>query len=625
MAATAPRAARTPKDRPGEDPAARRRVAPGTVRRILPYVLQYRRTVALLLLVTVVDAVITATSPLILKMIVDDGILAGNTGTVIRLCLLVAGLALVDAAALYTQAWCSGRAGEGLVLDLRTQVFAHVQRQPIAFFTHTPTGALVSRLNTDVVQARQAVTTLMSQSVSSVLTLVLVLGAMFYLSWQITAVALVLIPLFMLPVRLIVRRLQRLIREGMQLDAEMGSLMNERFNVAGAMLVKLYGNAEEESALFGGKAGRIRDVVVAQVVQGRAVLVTVSVITAMFTALVYGLGGTLVINDTLRIGTLVALITLLLRLYEPVNQLTTVQTNAMTALVSFDRVFEVLDLEPLITETPNARTLTTATPPDVTFTDVTFHYPTTTRTTLASLRPTAPHPDRPTAPTLHNLTFHAPAGKLTAIVGPSGAGKTTLTHLIPRLYDPSHGTIHIAGHNTRHLTLQSLRDTIGIVTQDAHLFHDTLRANLQYAQPHATDHDLTQACKKALIWNTVTQLPHGLDTIVGDRGHRLSGGEKQRISLARLLLKTPPLVILDEATAHLDTETEAAVQHTLRTTLRNTTTIVIAHRLSTIREADHILVLADGTIQEAGTHQELLTNQSLYATLYHTQFAHQDS
>ncbi|MBT2400086.1 ABC transporter ATP-binding protein [Streptomyces sp. ISL-100] len=619
-----------------DESITRQRVKPGTVRRILPYALRYRWPMALLMLATIAQAVITAAGPLILKAIIDDGILERRTAVVVWLCVLVAGLALVEAGAMYVNAWCSGRIGEGLVYDLRTKVFEHVQRQPLAFFTRAQTGSLVSRLNTDVVGARQAVTTLLSQSVSVVLTLILVLAAMFYLSWQITLAALVMIPCFLLPARLIAGRLQRLTRERMQLDADMSSMMNERFNVSGAMLAKLYGRSQDEAGLFAGKASKVRDISVMSVVYGNVLGIVVTVLTALTTALVYGLGGALTISGALELGTLVAMVTLLMRLYGPVNQLSTMQATAMTALVSFDRVFEILDLKPHIAERSGASSLTEVRSreaaggsdgdaPDLEFDRVSFRYPSAEDVSLASLESIAfRRPERTdNAWTLKELSFRVPAGKLTALVGPSGAGKTTITQLVPRLYDPNEGAVRIGGHDTRDLTLQSLRDTVGVVTQDAHLFHDTLRANLEYARTDASEHELIEACEAALIWDTIRALPDGLDTVVGDRGYRLSGGEKQRIALARLLLKAPPVVVLDEATAHLDSESEAAIQRALTTALAGRTSLVIAHRLSTIREADQILVVEAGRIGERGTHDELLEAGGLYAHLYRTQFAKQ--
>nr|BFD94164.1 ABC transporter ATP-binding protein [Kitasatospora sp. Xyl93] len=578
----------------------------------------------LLLAGTVVDAVATAASPLLLKKIVDDGILPGRTDVVIWLCLVVAGLALVEAGSVYLVAWCSGRIGEGVVYDLRTTVFAHVQAQSLSFFTRTQTGALISRLNTDVVGARQAVTSLLSDSLSTVLSLVLVLGSMFYLSWQITLTALVVVPLFFLPARLIARRLQRLSRRRMELDAELSALMSERFNVAGATLAKLYGRAEQESGLFAGKAAGVRDVAIALILQSRVLGVLTIVLTALTSALVYGVGGVLTIDGSLELGTLVAMVALLLRLYGPVNQLSGLQASAMMALVSFDRVFEILDLKPHISQASGARDLVRSdAAPGITFEKVSFRYPASDEDSLASLgHPAAPGTGSAEESwTLQDLSFDAPAGKLTALVGPSGAGKTTITQLVPRLYDATEGTVRVAGDDVRELTLQSLRDTVGVVTQDAHLFHDTLRANLEYARPGASEQELVDACRAALIWDTVEALPDGLDTVVGDRGHRLSGGEKQRIAIARLLLKAPPVVILDEATAHLDSDSEAAIQRALKAALAGRTSLVIAHRLSTVREADQILVVAAGRVAERGTHEELLAAGGLYADLYRTQFA----
>jgi ATP-binding cassette subfamily B protein len=485
---------------------------------------------------------------------------------------------------------------------------------------------------------------------------------MFLLSWQISLIALVLIPLFLLPARRVGRRLQRLTRESMQLDAAMGSTMTERFNVAGAMLVKLFGRPREESEVFAERAGRVRDIGITQSMYGQVFFISLSLLAALATAVVYGVGGSLVIRGALQLGTLVALSQLLVRVYGPIAQLSNVQISVMTALVSFDRVFEVLDLKPLIAERPGAAVLPARIPaggvsaggvsadgvsaggvlagsspegpeggpqllaPEIEFDDVSFRYPTASEVSLASLESIALRaPERPGAGTgvLHGVSFRAPSGQLTALVGPSGAGKTTITALAARLYDPNDGTVRIGGYDVRDVTLESLHDVVGVVTQDAHLFHDTIRANLTYAKPAATELELIEACEAAQIWDLIAGLPDGLDTVVGDRGYRLSGGEKQRVAVARLLLKAPSIVVLDEATAHLDSESEAAVQRALKTALAGRTSLVIAHRLSTIREADQILVVDAGRITQRGTHEELLAAGGLYADLYHTQFASQ--
>ena len=555
---------------------------------------------------------------------------------VIAVAAVVAGLALVSAVLSVAQRWYSARIGEGLIYDLRTEVFGHVQRQPIAFFTRAQTGSLVSRLNSDVIGAQQAITSTLSSIVSNALTLILVLIAMFSLSWLVTIITLLMIPAFVIPARLVARRLQRLTRESMQLDAAMGSTMTERFNVAGAMLVKLFGKPEQETEVFAGRAARVRDIGVVTAMYGSTLFIALTLLASMATAVVYGVGGTLVIHHIFQLGTLVALTALLARLYGPITSLSNVQVDVMTALVSFDRVFEVLDLKPLIEEKPGAVALRTTTAggdgrpdsaPAIDFRHVAFHYPSASEVSLASLESIAlPAPEHAGAaqPVLRDVTFQAPPGQLTALVGPSGAGKTTITHLVSRLYDPDQGAVLIGGQDLRDVTLDSLHDGVGVVTQDAHMFHDTIRANLSYARPEATEADLIAACQAAQIWDLVGALPDGLDTVVGDRGYRLSGGEKQRLAIARLLLKAPSVVVLDEATAHLDSESEAAVQAALKTALTGRTSVVIAHRLSTIREADQILVIDQGQVRERGTHEDLLAAGGLYAELYHTQFAGQE-
>jgi len=617
------------------DPSiTKQKLKPGTVRRIAAYARPYWLHLAVFLLATAVDAVITVVNPLLLRDIIDHGILARDEQVVISLAIAVAVVAIFDAVLGFVIRWFSARIGEGLIYDLRTQVFDHVQRQPIAFFTRAQTGSLVSRLDGDVVGAQQAITSTLSGVLSNLLSLVVILIALFYLSWQVSVIALAMIPLFILPARLVGRRMQRLTRESMQLNAEMGSTMTERFNVAGAMLVKLFGRPREESEAFGHRAVKVRDIGVVLAMYGQVFFVALTLLASLVTAVVYGLGGVLVIRGTFQIGTLVALTTLLGRVYGPITSLSNVQINVMTALVSFDRVFEVLDLKPLIAEKPGAVTLPRtagaggpgALAPQIEFDHVSFRYPTAGEVSLASLESIAlPAPERrdAAAGVLHEVSFRAPSGKLTALVGPSGAGKTTFTALAARLYDPNHGCVRIAGYDIRDVTLESLHDVVGVVTQDAHLFHDTIRANLTYARPAATELELVEACEAAQIWDLISGLPDGLDTVVGDRGYRLSGGEKQRVAVARLLLKAPSVVVLDEATAHLDSESEVAVQRALKTALAGRTSLVIAHRLSTIREADQILVVDAGRITERGTHEELLTAGGLYADLYRTQFASQ--
>jgi len=636
-----------------QDPSVtQQKLKPGTVRRIITYARPYKLWLSLFLVVTILDALITVVNPLLLRAIIDKGILGHHEAIVIGIAAAVAAVALFDAFLGFAIRWYSSRIGEGLIYDLRTEVFSHVQQQPIAFFTRAQTGSLVSRLNSDVISAQLAITSTMSAVVSNVLTVGAILVTMFLLSWQISLIALVLIPLFLLPARRVGRRLQRLTRESMQLDAAMGSTMTERFNVAGAMLVKLFGRPDQESKVFAERAGRVRDIGVTRDMYGQVFFISLSLLAALATAVVYGVGGSLVIRGALQVGTLVALSQLLVRVYGPIAQLSNVQISVMTALVSFDRVFEVLDLKPLIAERPGAAVLPARIPagripadtvpagsspqglegkppllaPEIEFDDVSFRYPTASEVSLASLESIALRsPERPGATTgvLHEVSFRAPSGQLTALVGPSGAGKTTITALAARLYDPNDGTVRIGGYDVRDVTLESLHDVVGVVTQDAHLFHDTIRANLTYAKPAATELELIEACEAAQIWDLIGGLPDGLDTVVGDRGYRLSGGEKQRVAVARLLLKAPSVVVLDEATAHLDSESEAAVQRALKTALAGRTSLVIAHRLSTIREADQILVVDAGRITQRGTHEELLAAGGLYADLYHTQFAGQ--
>jgi ATP-binding cassette subfamily B protein len=508
---------------------------------------------------------------------------------------------------------------------MRSRVFAHIQRMPIPFFTRTQTGALISRINNDVLGAQQAFTGTLSNVVSNVISVAIVLGAMFYLSWQITLLALVLLPLFIVPARLMGGRLQRITRESYALNAEMSTQMSERFNVAGALLVKLFGRPADEDKLFRTKARRVADIGVQQAMYARIFLVSLSLVAALATALVYGLGGRLAIHGSLTVGTVVALTAFLNRLYGPLTSLSNVQVDVMTALVSFDRVFEVLDLPPAIADAPDAVDLAVAPdqPVSVEFDHVNFSYPTAAEVSLASLESVAVLDNAPEREVLHDVSFRAEPGQLVALVGPSGAGKTTISQLVTRMYDVRSGAVLVADRDVREVTLASLRDVVGVVTQDAHMFHDTIRANLTYAKPDATEEELWDVMAAAQIADLVRTLPDGLDTLVGDRGYRLSGGEKQRLAIARLLLKAPAVVVLDEATAHLDSESEVAVQRALATALSGRTSLVIAHRLSTIREADMILVVEDGRIVEQGKHDDLLAAGGLYAELYRTQFERQ--
>ncbi|WP_370013244.1 ABC transporter ATP-binding protein [Nocardiopsis sp. LDBS0036] len=595
---------------------------PGITRRIISYARPHWRVILCFLLVTTVGAGIVVANPLLLKAIIDRGILTGNTALVVWLALAAAGLAVLESGLTLLGRWLSSRIGEGVIYQLRTQVFTHVQRMPVAFFTRTQTGSLISRLNTDVVGAQRAITSVLQSVVSNVVSATAVIVTMIALSWQVTLIALALIPLFVVPAKVIGRRLAHISRDAMDTNADMSSLMTERFNVGGAMLVKLYGRPEEESAGFARRASRVRDLGVRQAVFGSLLFSMLGLITALAMAMVYGVGGVLAIGGAFEVGTLVALTTLLARLYGPVTTLSNVHVEIMTALVSFDRVFEVLDLEPGIRESPDARNL----PGErlgVEFDNVSFRYPAAKESSVASLELTPQASVDEDTQVLSGVSFRAEPGTMVALVGPSGAGKTTLTHLVSRLYDPTEGRVLVGGLDLREVTGDSLREAIGVVTQDAQLFHDTVGANLRYARPEATDAELEEVLRMARLGTLLDQLPNGLDTMVGDRGYRLSGGEKQRLAIARLLLKAPSVVVLDEATAHLDSGSEAAVQEALSVALEGRTSLVIAHRLATVREADQILVLEDGRILERGTHDELLVQGGLYTALYRTQFAPQ--
>src|SRR5579875_1841867 len=583
------------------------RVKKGTARRMLRFAMPYRRILMVFVPVVVLGAAAGAVNPLILRALIDRGILGHDVRLVVELAVAAAALAVVTAGLSLYQRRVSAMIGEGLIYDMRSKVFSHIQRMPIAFFTRTQTGALVSRLNNDVIGAQQAFTTLLSNVVGNLMTVVIMVGAMFYLSWQITLLALVLVPLFLVPARLVGRRIGALTKEGYDLNAKMNMVTQERFNVSGAMLVKLFGNPASEAANFDEKAARVRDIGVAQALYARMFLVALVLTASLATALAYGFGGVAAVHGTLAVGTVVALTAYLARLYGPLTQLSNLNLDVMTTLVSFERIFEVLDLEPAIRERPGAVDIRRG-DVGIEFDSVSFTYPSAGEVSLASLESVATL--EPASPTevLHDISFVVEPGQMVALVGPSGAGKTTISSLVPRLYDATSGVVRVGGVDVRDATFASLRAVVGVVTQDPHLFHDTLLAALEQAQ----------------LRPLVSSLPEGLDTLVGERGYRLSGGEKQRVAIARLILKAPDVVVLDEATAHLDSESEAAVQEALRRALVGRTSLVIAHRLSTVRDADQLLVVDAGRIVERGTHRELVAAGGLYTLLSQTQFAGQD-
>jgi ATP-binding cassette subfamily B protein len=595
-------------------------VAPGTVGKVLKFGRPYYGILTFFLGLVVLDATAGVVNPLIYRQLINQGILAGNTGVVIKLALIAAGVSIVDSALTFAQRQIATQVGLDIVLDLRTRVFAHIQQMSLAFFTRTRTGALVSRLNGDVSGVRDAFTDILSTTLGNLVTVALVLAAMFYLSWRLTLAGLVVIPLFFLPARYIGRRLQALTKESYDRSAEMNGLMVERFNVAGAMLAKIFGRPEDETTAFTRQASRVRDISLKVSTYSRFLYLGLGLVASLSVAVVYGWGGILAAEKALDVGTLVALISFLLRLYGPLTSLSSLQVDVMTTLVSFERVFEVLELVPLVVERPGARPVPLG-PVRLEFENVGFRYPTAAEVSLASLESVAVLGRHPEKEILFDLSFAAEPGQLVAIVGPSGAGKTTLVQLAARLYDPRSGAVRLNGLDLREATLDSIRRTVGMVMQDAHLFHDTIRQNLLYAKPEATEAELTAALPAAQILPLVQTLPQGIDTVLGDRGHRLSGGEKQRVAIARLLLKAPALVILDEATAHLDSESERAIQGAFQAALAGRTSLVIAHRLSTIQNADQILVLDRGRIVERGRHAELLAAGRLYAQLYHTQYA----
>jgi ATP-binding cassette subfamily B protein len=600
------------------------RVKKGTTRRMLRFAMPYRKILMIFVPVVVLGAATGAVNPLILRAIIDRGILGKNAGLVVELAMIAGGLALFTAGLSLYQRRVAAIIGEGLIFDMRSKVFDHVQQMPLAFFTRTQTGAMVSRLNNDVIGAQQAFTTLLSNVVGNLVTVLIVLGAMLYLSWQITLIALVLLPAFLVSARFIGRRIGALTKEGYDLNAQMNMVMQERFNVSGAMLVKLFGRPEVEQRNFDQKAARVRDIGIVQALYARIFLVALVLTASLATAFAYGFGGVEVVHGALAIGTIVALTAYLARLYGPLTQLSNLNLDVMTTLVSFERIFEVLDLDPMIKERADAVAIPRG-PASIEFDHVSFTYPSAQEVSLASLEAVASLESPVRAEVLHDISFRVEAGEMVALVGPSGAGKTTISSLVPRLYDATSGCVRVSGVDVRDATLDSLRDVVGVVTQDPHLFHDTLRANLLYARPEAGDEDLTSALEQAQLLPLVASLPDGLDTLVGERGYRLSGGEKQRVALARLILKAPDVVVLDEATAHLDSESEAALQEALRRALVGRTSLVIAHRLSTVRDADQLLVVDAGRIVERGTHRELLAAGGLYALLYQTQFADQEA
>jgi ATP-binding cassette subfamily B protein len=598
------------------DPSVKeQKLKAGTVKRIFAFAKPYQMYLSIFLFTVVIDAFLVVATPLILRKLIDDGVIPKNGQLITQLAFIVGLLAVADAFMSIVGRWFSARIGEGLIYDLRSQVFAHVQKQSIAFFTRTQTGALISRINSDVIGAQQAFTSSLSGVLSNVVTLILVTTTMLFLSWQITLVSLVLLPVFLIPTKWVGRKLQALTRDSFNLNAAMSSTMTERFNVSGAMLVALYGEPGQENEFFRSRARRVADIGISMAMLNRIFFIALTSVAAVATAFAYGIGGHLALSGAVSVGTLLAITALLARLYGPLTALSNVRIDVMTALVSFERVFEVLDLVPMVSDKPGAKLLAKKVP-SVEFKNVHFSYPRAEQISLASLESAAKEEQIQSGEILKGISFEVPSGSFTAIVGPSGAGKTTISALVPRLYDVTSGSIEIDSIDVRDLTLDSLRGAIGVVTQDAHLFHESIAQNLRYAKHDATEAEMEEACRAAQIWKLIESLPNRFETLVGERGHRLSGGEKQRLAIARLLLKSPSVVILDEATAHLDSENEALVQQALKFALRGRTSIVIAHRLSTVKDADQIIVLENGVIVERGKHEELFNAGGLYSELY---------
>lgn len=591
-----------------------------TFSRIVNYAKPLNKDISYLIVIVIVDAFLVVAQPLLFKRIVDDGISAGNRQIVITTAVLVAILAILSAGLSIVERLFSSRIGEGLILTLRSQVFDHVQSQPIAFFTRTQTGSLISRVNGDVIGAQQAFTSTLSGIVSNGISLVVVLGTMFFLSWTITLTSLVLLPIFLIPAKYMGKKVQSLSREQMNLNSQMSQTMNEKFNVSGALLAKLFGSPDKESNNFFVKASRVKDIGIKIAMTNRIFFVALTTVATIATAIVYGLGGVLVVEQTLTLGTLLALTALLGRLYGPLTGLSNVRVDVMTALVSFERVFEILDLKPIIKDPVSPSKLPEG-PLGIEFKNVSFVYPTRKEVGIESLElANEDGASESNNEILKNISIVMKPGTMTALVGPSGSGKTTISQLISRLYDPTKGEILLGNVNIKQLSREDIRDNIGVVTQDSHLFHDTIKNNLLYAKSNATENEMWHALESAQIKEFISELPEKLNTVVGDRGYRLSGGEKQRIAIARVFLKQPRIIILDEATAHLDNESEAEVQKALSSVLINRTSVVIAHRLSTVVAADQIAVIKDGELLALDTHQNLLVKNSLYADLYNKQF-----